>query len=487
MEVDICAISGRVYLDVIITPAPNAHLTYSKRYPQYPIFTLPAVTSRIYVVASPSLAAEVQRKRTLMFDPIVPDITARVLGLDPSMIERMRVNVDRAEGNWGILPNLHDSNNTNLGIGELLDNLTIRVVDELMLRLNSFGEAAGANGVDVDLLLWTQRIFTPASACGFYGPDNPLAKNPALEVDFWDFDHGIGSLLMGAFPTITASRPYYARERLVEAFKPYLQSKLYSTASGVVQKRIELLDKHNFSLDSAARSELSFLFAGIINTTVTSFWLVLRIFANPTLLQEIRHEICEAHNIDSLIFSNSPSTTDLSLRISTLKLHCPLLNAASRESMRLGSDAPSTRLVTAETTLHDKETGDSYTLLAGSIVQIAGAAMHASPRIWGADVNEFNPRRFLMSKEQKAVATTQVNHPAAYRAFGGGSTLCPGRHLAASEVLVWSAAVIMAFDGPEKVVVPEKEDRRLPVHLCEPKKDVSVKLKWRGVKVAVGL
>src|ERR1700761_3354127 len=448
MVVDIFGNSGRTNLNIIVRTITNAHATRSKRYPQFPIFTLPAVTSRVYIVASPSLAAEVQRKRTLLCAPLVPDITSRVLGLDSNMVERMRINVDRAEGNWGILPNLHDSNSANLGFGDLLDNLTSRVIGELISRLNSFGETVGPHGYEVDLLSWTQRIFTPATASGFYGPDNPLAKTPALEADFWDFDHGIGSLLMGVYPAITARRPFYARERLVEAFKTYLQNKTYITASGVVQKRIELLNEHGFSLDSSARSELSFLFAGIINTTVSSFWLVLRIFADQSLLEEIRNEICEAHNLDpATIFSASPPTADLTLRISALKSHCPLLNAASRESMRLASDAPSTRLVTAETTLNDKESGASYTLLAGSIVQISGAAMHASPRIWGIDVDTFNPRRFLVAKGDQRGSGTQVNHPAAYRAFGGGSTLCPGRHLAASEVLAWAAAVIMAFDG----------------------------------------
>jgi cytochrome P450 len=474
----------------------------SKRYPQYPIFTLPAVTSRVYVVTSPSLAAEVQRKRTLLFDPLVPDLTSRVFGLDAGIVNRMRINVDRSEGNWGILPNLHDANNSNLGLGELLDDLTSRMLSELISRLNKAAESFGTQGQEVNLLEWTQNIFTPATACGFYGPNNPLAMDKSLETDFWTFDHGLQYLLIGILPKETAQGPYYARERLVAAFKTYLNAKNDAQASIVVKKRLEILSKHSFTLDSTARAELTFLFAGIINTTVASFWLVLRLFANPQLLSSIRTEIYAAHGINPAATVASPHQ-DVTLRIATIKAHCPLLSASFRESMRLASDAPSTRLVTQPTTLLDKATGTSYDLAAGSIVQIAGAAMHADARIWGVDVDEFNPQRFLpppapssSGSSAGAAATTRdksaavpSTNPAAYRAYGGGSTLCPGRHLAGSEVLAWTAAVVMALDvvGGETLKVPEKEDGRLPVHLCEPKTDVKVKLVRRGGMVRVDL
>jgi cytochrome P450 len=454
------------------------------------VFTLPAVTSRIYVVTSPTLAAEVQRKRTLLFDPLVPDVTARVLGLESETINRMRINVDRTEGNWGILPDLHDSNSTSLGLGKLLDELTTRVTGELTTRLNDFGQFKASGGSSIDLLAWTQNIFTQATAVGFYGPLNPLSQQASLHDDFWEFDHGLGSLLIGILPQYTASGPYHARERLVEAFKPYLQNKLYVNASGVVQKRIALLDKHNFSLDSAARSELSFMFAGIINTTVASFWLVLRLFADPDLLNQVRQEISSAHGFDT---NSIPSNDKIDLRISVLKNSCPLLNACSRESMRLASDAASTRLVTSETTIFDKDTGKDYTLCAGAILQIAGAAMHADERIWGSDANVFNPYRYLPaarneieSKGEKRASSTR-EHPASYRAFGGGSTLCPGRYLAISEVLAWTAAVLMSLDVTDAITVPEKEDGKLPVHLCEPKSDINMKVRWRGTPINVEL
>jgi cytochrome P450 len=392
----------------------------------------------------------------------------------------MRVNVDRSEGNWGILPNLHDSNNSNLGLGELLDDLTSRMLQELISRLNIAAESFGAQGCEVNLLEWTRDIFTPATACGFYGPNNPLTMEKTLETDFWTFDHGLQSLLIGLFPKVTAQGPYYARERLVAAFKAYLVNKSDAQASAVVQKRLEILSKHAFSPDSTARAELSFLFAGIINTTIASFWLVLRIFASPGLLASIRAEITAAHSLDP----SKSSDGDITLSVSSLKSHCPLLASCFRESMRLASDAPSTRLVTQPTTLADKATGATYDLTAGSIVQIAGAAMHADARLWGADVDKFEPRRFLPSKDKSSAAGTASTNPAAYRAYGGGSTLCPGRHLAGSEVLAWTAAVVMALDtvrvDGEELKVPEKEDGTLPVHLCEPKADVKVKFVRRG-------
>ena len=66
---------------------------------------------------------------------------------------------------------------------------------------------------------------------------------------------------------------------------------------------------------------------------------------------------------------------------------------------------------------------DQYFLRKDSVLQIAGGAMHRDPDIWGSNVDHFDPYRFLeMDRKSK-----EKIHPAAYRAFGGGATLCPGK------------------------------------------------------------
>jgi cytochrome P450 len=63
-------------------------------------------------------------------------------------------------------------------------------------------------------------------------------------------------------------------------------------------------------------------------------------------------------------------------------------------------------------------------------------------------------------------------HPAAFRGFGGGKTLCPGRHFATNEILLFTALIVHGFDitplEGDEIQVPQKNDRVLPVHILEP-------------------
>jgi hypothetical protein len=63
---------------------------------------------------------------------------------------------------------------------------------------------------------------------------------------------------------------------------------------------------------------------------------------------------------------------------------------------------------------------------------------HTSAFAWGNDVHEFNHRRFLTEEKRHS--------PISFRGFGGGTTLCPGRHFASTEILAFTAMLILRFD-----------------------------------------
>jgi cytochrome P450 len=161
---------------------------------------------------------------------------------------------------------------------------------------------------------------------------------------------------------------------------------------------------------------------------------------------------------------------------------------------------------------------DRWFFKKNAVVQIAGGVIHADPGIWGEGAGEFEALRFIKlakqtpsaSSSQEALATSQTTgngtdatqteeksqggdrlkgiHPAAFRAFGGGKTLCPGRHFATHEILAFVAMIVLTVDleavdkdgkAGGNLVVPEKEDGVLPVHILEPKTDVMVKVRVR--------
>lgn len=426
--------------------------------------------SRIYVVTDPSLAAAVQRaSRALSFTPLVPDITKRVLGLDPETVETVRQNLDPEPGGpRGFLADIHDMLYKDLGPGEPLDDLGFDAAAELCRQVNAYAQGLRPRASQaVDLLVWVRHFVTVGTAQFLYGPENPMALRPELEQAFWDFDRGLGALMVNIAPSVTARKPFRAREALASAFTDYVAHGRWEAAgSAIVQKRVRIAAQYGFPASSTARSELSFLFAAIVNTATTTFWVVLQLFARPELLQAVRAELRGTLRQQD----DGGGGGGQALSVGAVRDGCPMLHAVFRECLRTGSNNFSTRLVKTDTLLADR-----YFLKGGSVVQVAGGVIHADKGIWGPDTDFFNPHRFL--KQQDARRNV---HPAAFRSFGGGKTLCPGRHFATSEILSFVAMIVLTFDlqaaAGGEIVVPQVDDGVLPVHILEPKSNDTVEV-----------
>ena len=456
--------------------------------------------SRLYIVTDPSLAAAVQRSsKTLSFTPLVPDITKRVLGLDPTTVAIVRQNLDPEPGDpRGFLADIHDMVYKYFGPGESLAELSLGAVQELSEEVHRHVQALEKEAHQremVDLLVWIRHFVAMATANFLYGPANPLAASPALEESFWDFDHGLGALLIGVLPSITARKPYLGREALVKAFTAYIEQGEDARASKIVQERIRIARQYGWTTEATAREEVSFLFAGIVNTATTTFWSVLQLLANPDLLAAVRAELASSGAVVTTAAAaagdNDAETNKgwrRQLNLDLVKSACPTLAAVFRECLRVGSDNYSVRLVKSDTVLAGK-----WHLSANSVVQIAGGVMHANKAIWGPDAEDFNPSRFLKPAVGANGATNGGTngggsgqggvHPAAFRGFGGGKTLCPGRHFATNEILAFVAMIVLTFDleAPSggAIKVPGKDDGVLPVHILEPVEQVNVAVKLR--------
>lgn len=466
------------------------------KHSNFPIFTLTVPFSRLYVVTSPSLAAAIQRKPTsqLSFNALLPDIVQRVMGLDGDTRAIVERGLDTEKGKQrGFLPDLHEMLVSRLGPGTMMDALTLRAMDELAKGLNAYADSLQGQSQAVGLLEWVRHLVAHGTARVLYGSHNPIALHPTrrLEEAFWCFDHGLGRLLAGLWPRVTARKAYAGREALVAAFCEYIEAKHYETTEGddkgstgadmIVLERIRIARAHGFSIDGIARSELSFLFAGIVNTATTTFWMLTHIFADHELLHMVREEVAAVTKPfdDS---DDNKKTRQLSLK--QLSKAYPMLNAIYKEVLRMGSNNFSTRLVKENTVVTAAGVPGEVWLGKGGIVQIAGGVMHENATIWGEDVGAFNPVRHFKVDNNDEDTSVRV-HPAAFRAFGGGRTMCPGRHFATGEILGLVASVVMRFDmeglGEDKEIkVPEVDDYILPVHILEPIAGSSVKVRIRS-------
>jgi len=159
------------------------------------------------------------------------------------------------------------------------------------------------------------------------------------------------------------------------------------------------------------------------------------IFSTPRLLAEIRSEI---DAVTKITIENGMQHRHLD--VASIKETCPLLASTYQEILRWRSVGVSVRRVNEDHLLDGR-----WVLKKGALIQMPVRAVHLEPTIWGSDVDEFNPRRFLKGEKQMTVTGTRPKD-SCFRSFGGGKTLCPGRHFATNEVLAFTSMFVARFD-----------------------------------------
>lgn len=288
-----------------------------------------------------------------------------------------------------------------------------------------------------------------------------------------DFESSITMMLLGIAPSITARKGYQARITFAKALDKYFEDGGPATGSDLIRARWE----GNLKYDAAKYSgvfEVGDLIALLVNATPTFFWMLLHIYSRPDVLTDLRTEISGVTNEATESTPTGVKVTR-SIVVSRLKEHCPLLLSTYQETMRVQTHNSSSRWV-----LEDTVIAEQYLLKAGNIVQMPGYPVHIMPSIYGVDAKTFKADRFIKMDKGKEKSR---QHPASFRSFGGGATLCPGRHFATAELCAATAMFIMQFDmepvkGPWRIL--DWEHGKVVSAVPPPAKDVKVRVSKRN-------
>lgn len=272
------------------------------------------------------------------------------------------------------------------------------------------------------------------------------------------------TILVGFLPSITARKGLAGRAKLAKAFEQYYRADGHKQGSLLARNRYETSARNGVAIEDIARYEVGGSIAVLVNTVPAAFWMLFLVYSHPDLLIDIRKEV------DSVVTTTVEGGLTRYLDISSLKSNCPLLTSTFQEVLRYRSMGTSVRHVMQDTTLNGQ-----WELKKDCMIQMPSRVIHTDSTLWGADVDEFNPRRFLKGQGNKS----KRPHAAAMRAFGGGTTLCPGRHFATNEVLAVVSMFIMRYD-----MVPVEGEWSLPTTnntnvaavVMEPDTDVEVEV-----------
>ncbi|KAK7953561.1 hypothetical protein PG988_014255 [Apiospora saccharicola] len=239
-----------------------------------------------------------------------------------------------------------------------------------------------------------------------------------------------------------------AREELVGSFAKYYADESYKQGSEYIQKFTQHCISQGVPETDISRMLLGTVFNNVANSVPSAIWVIYHIFSDRCLLQEVRDEVEQNAVVKDVEKGAMDGISTIDLSRLTNSSHCPVLLSTYYEVFRYHGMANSVRVVSEDHLLDGR-----FLLRKGGLVMMSARAQHRNPAVWGPDVDEFCPHRFMSDKKSDEEQTEQQHgrrrnriNPAAFRGFGGGVTLCPGRHFATAEILLLVVMLVLRFD-----------------------------------------
>lgn len=256
-----------------------------------------------------------------------------------------------------------------------------------------------------------------------------------------DFENDLFRNMVNIRPPLLARKGCRGRELLTEAFSRYFQNGGLRNGSEFAQARFSSSSAHKLALGDIARFEVTTLIGTLTSTIRTVTWMLYHIYSDPAVLQDCRREVPKVMTTGH----TAHGTLMRSLDITRLRSNCPILGSTFQEVLRHHSVGTSVRQVMRDTLLENR-----YLLKEGSMILMPSVVVYTDASIWGADVSTFNHKRFLKptssASAEKSGTTRNIPNPSAFRAFGGGTTLCPGRHFATTVTMATVVMFLMRYD-----------------------------------------
>ncbi|KAF2179610.1 cytochrome P450 [Zopfia rhizophila CBS 207.26] len=393
-----------------------------------PIYTIRLPGARLYVVNSISLIPSVQRQyKVFAFPPLEAKLAMSVCGSSKTANDILNTNSNGDEGFWGYSITHYKRIHAPLSPGPGLDAMNRVMAQKVAASLDRLKTSKV-----VKLFDFIRHEITLATTDSVYGPQNPF-QDPAIIDAFWKFQLGIMILLMELFPSILARESLEAREFMAKRFLQYFKEGGHNKGSALIKARYDHSVEHKVPVEDIARFEVGGAIGILTNTSPASFWLVYHLYSNSVVLEDCRQELAHVISDETTTTEDGEEVKVRTIDMSQVKASCPVMLSTLQEVLRLHTIGISTRLVMEDHMLDNK-----FLLKKGGTVMIPGPVQHTSTSAWGPDVEEFNHRRFL-PKEKR-------HNPIAFRGFGGGTTLCPGRHFASTEILAFTAMLILRFE-----------------------------------------
>ncbi|OCL05802.1 cytochrome P450 [Glonium stellatum] len=425
----------------------------------YPIFSLAMPGGRLYIINSPELILAVQKQpRTLSFWFIEASVTKRLGGISD---RANKILLENARGEKGenslVVDGMKATHKAMMADG--LDSMTLVSIRRAAQSID--GLEVGNSGKELDLWKWVRHIFSLAVTAGVYGPKSPY-EDVSLEQNLQDYASQTLVFLTGLAPSLLVPKAYAARERIVAGFENYFRENSFDSGSELVRARLRVLQAYGIQPQDIARFETVNGFGILLNLLPTAFWTIWHIFSDPNLLQDAQEE--------ARLFLSNPNWASSDSKAEDLM---PIVASTMKESLRYHVSGAATRMVMEDYTLNNQ-----YLLKKDTMVLMPNSVPHFDFENWGPNADKFDAYRFS-KQEPKRI------HPAAFRSFGGGANLCPGRLYSTRLILAVTAMLVLRYDMSPLTSsgtwdFPSHDESNAAIVVAQPKRKTMVKLKSIG-------
>lgn len=459
---------------VALARSPFDYFVHASEQTRDSIFSVPLPARKMYVVRDPDLIPTIQKQhRVLAFPAVMAEFMAVACGTSKETQGIQAKNVNGDEGDHGLSMEMRAAMHEALKPGPHLDGMSRDMIQEVAKALDALQPGRG-DATRIAVYGWVRDVLTTASTRSVYGPMNPYDDKATAEA-FWEFNSGLMSLRGGALPSTAARKAITARTKAANAFEDYHRRGGTDGAGALAKLSYQVRVKNGVPFEDRARLELGTSLSMLMNTVPAAFWTLFFVLSHPGLLNEVRGEI------DACVETDHDAKTKI-LDLTALKSSCPLLLSTYQETLRHRTLGIVVREVMEDTYL------DRWLLKKGATLTIPVQLVHQNTALWGRDAAEFDPRRFLAENRLKRAKDVF------FRAFGGGKTLCPGRHFATNEVLALVATTVARLDmrpagNGRRWEMPKTSDTLagFPVPDADIEVEVSVRKGMEGVKWEVRL
>lgn len=246
------------------------------------------------------------------------------------------------------------------------------------------------------------------------------------------------TLGLSPFKSFLAPRALRNREIIAEAWCKYVKEGSHRWASNFAKTMHEYDRSSGLQTEDLARTEIGHSFAMLGSTAPAAWWMMYHIFSDPLVLADVRAElIAVAARVDNIQEDVSDHTGTWSIDMADMRASCPILFSVFKETLRYRSLGMQVRLCLQDQMI------DGHLLKQGGMVFIPQNVQHTSEEAWGANAHIFDHLRFV---DRATKSHSRKNNHAAFRAFGGGHTTCPGRHLSSTQIMAFAALMVLRFE-----------------------------------------